>query len=110
MRTTEPLSFFRAGYDQELTGCHEVHILLFVVACLSPKESATAMNVIRKLLAVVSATISILFIFLALGAIGRTLSNYHPSTAFDRVAPWFVVALLFGLAFVLMKFADRNLR
>ena len=68
------------------------------------------MNVIRKLLAVVSAIVSILFIFLAIRAIGLTLSNYHASTVLDRIAPWFVVAVLFGLSFVLMRFADRNLR
>ena len=63
----------------------------------------------RKLLAVVSAIGSILSIFLALGAIGMTLSTYHPSTLFDRIAPWFVVAGLFGLSFVLMRFAKMNL-
>ena len=68
------------------------------------------MNVIRNLLVVVSAIVGILFIFLAIRAIGLTLSNYHPSTVFDRIAPWFVVAVLFGLSFVLMRFADRNLR
>ena len=68
------------------------------------------MNLIRKLLAVVAALFSILFIFLTLRLIGLTLSNYHPSTFADRVAPWLMVALLFGLSFVLMRFADRNLR
>ena len=68
------------------------------------------MKVIRRRLAVVSAVASILFIFLGIRAVGLTLSNYHPSTIFDRVAPWFVVALLFALSFVLMRFAERGLR
>jgi hypothetical protein len=68
------------------------------------------MNAIRKLLAAVAAVVSIAFIFLALRLVGLTLSNYHPSTVFDRVAPWLVVAVLFGLSFVLMRFADRTLR
>jgi hypothetical protein len=68
------------------------------------------MNVIRKFLAVVAAVLSIVFAFLTLGAIGRTLSNYHPATLFDRVAAWLVVAVFFGLSFVLMRFADRTLR
>jgi hypothetical protein len=68
------------------------------------------MNRIRSFLAVISAVLSIFFIFLAIRAIGLTLSNYHPSTAFDRVASWLVVAALFGLSFALMRFADRNLR
>lgn len=68
------------------------------------------MNAFRKLLAVVAAILSIVFIFLSLGAIGLTLSNYHPSTVFDRVAPWFVVAVLIGLSFALMRFASRTLR
>jgi hypothetical protein len=68
------------------------------------------MNAIRKLLAVVAAVLSIVFIFLALRLVGLTLSNYHPSTVFDRVAPWLVVAVLVGLSFVLMRFAARILR
>jgi hypothetical protein len=95
---------------QELTYCREIHLLLFSVAFPNGEGIATAMNGIRKVLAVVSAIGSILSVFLALGLIGRTLSNYHPSTAFDRVAPWFVVAALVGLSLVLMRFADRNLR
>jgi hypothetical protein len=67
------------------------------------------MNVIRKLLGTVAAVLSILFIFLSIGAIGRTLSTYHPSTVFDRVASWLVVAVLLGLSFVLMRFAKRTL-
>lgn len=54
------------------------------------------MNAIRKLLAVVAAVLSIVFIFLALRLVGLTLSNDHPSTVFDRVAPWLVVAALVG--------------
>ena len=65
---------------------------------------------IRKLLAAVSAIASILFIFLGIWAIGLTLSNYHPSTVYDRVGPWFLVAVLFGVSFVLMRFAKRSLR
>ena len=65
--------------------------------------------VIRKLLAVVSAIVSILFIFLGIWAIALTVSNYHPSTVFDRVGPWFLVAVLFGLSFALMRFAKRSL-
>ena len=68
------------------------------------------MNVIRKLLAVIAAILSILFIFLTLGLIGLTLSNYHPSTVFDRVAPWLIVAVQLGLSFILMRFASRTLR
>ena len=68
------------------------------------------MNVIRKLLAVLSAILSVLFVFLAIGAVGLTLSKYHSSTAVDRIAPWFIAALLFGVSFVLIRFADRNLR
>jgi len=68
------------------------------------------MSVIRKLLGVVAAVLSIVFIFLTLGAIGVILSTYHPSTAFDRVASWLFVAVLVGLSFVLMRFADRTLR
>ena len=68
------------------------------------------MNAIRKLLAVVATVFSILFIFLALGIIGQTLSTYVASTFFDRVAPWLGVAVLLGLAFVLLRFADKTLR
>ena len=68
------------------------------------------MNVIRKLLAIVAAILSILFIFLTLRLIGLTLSNYHPTTVFDRVAPWLMVAMQVGLSFVLMRFASRTLR
>jgi hypothetical protein len=68
------------------------------------------MNLFRKILAVFSAVLSILMIFLGLRAIGLTLSNYHPSTVWDRVGAWFVVAVLFAVSFVLMRFADRNLR
>lgn len=68
------------------------------------------MNVIRKLLGVFVAILSILFILLTFRAIGVTLSNYHASTFFDRVALWLVVAVLFGLSYVLMRFAARVLR
>jgi hypothetical protein len=68
------------------------------------------MKVIRKFSAVVSAVLGILFLLLSFKAISVTVSNYHPSTVFDRVAPWFLVAVLLGLSFVLMRFADRNLR
>lgn len=68
------------------------------------------MNAIRKLLAVVATVFSILFIFLALGLIGRTLSTYVPYTFFDRVVPWLGVAMLLGMAFVLLRFADKTLR
>lgn len=68
------------------------------------------MNAIRKLLAVVATVFSILFIFMALGLIGRTLSTYVPSTFFDRVFPWLGVGVLLGLAFVLLRFADKTLR
>jgi hypothetical protein len=69
-----------------------------------------AMNVSRKFLAVISAVLSILFILLTFRAIGVAVSNYHSSTVFGHVALWFLVAVLLGLSFVLMRFADRNLR
>jgi hypothetical protein len=68
------------------------------------------MNAIRKILAALSAIVSILFIFLALGLIGQTLSKYAPTTLTDRIVPWVVVALFFCLAYVLMRFASKTLR
>lgn len=68
------------------------------------------MSVVRKLLGGSAAILSILCIFLSMGAIGLTLSNYHPSTVFDRIAPWLVIAALIALSFVLMRFASRTLR
>lgn len=75
-----------------------------IVAC------SKAMGAFRKFLAVVAAVLSILFIFLALRFIGLTLANYHQSSFFDEVASWSVVAVLVGLAFVLMKLAAGILR
>lgn len=56
------------------------------------------------------SVLSIVFVFLAIRAIGLTLSNYHPSSVFERVGSWLVVAALVGLSFVLMRFATRTLR
>lgn len=68
------------------------------------------MKIVRKLLAVVAAVLSILVIFLGLRAMGLTLANYDHFSVFDRVASWLLVALLFAISFVLMRFADRTLR
>ena len=46
------------------------------------------MKIIRKTLAVVAAVLGILFIFLALRAIGLTLANYGDFSGFDRAASW----------------------
>lgn len=67
------------------------------------------MNALRKLLAVVAAVFSILFIFLGMRAIGLTLSNCSKCTVLDRVAMWLVVAALFGLSYLLMRFAKKTL-
>lgn len=68
------------------------------------------MVVFRKLLAVVAAVLSILFVFLALRFVGLTLSNSHQSSFLDAVASWSVMAVRLALAFVLMKLAARFLR
>lgn len=68
------------------------------------------MTVLRKLLAVLAALFSILLIFLTLRAIGLNLSTYHPSSLFDRIASWLIVAGLGALSFLLMRFASRTLR
>ena len=68
------------------------------------------MNVIRKILAMISALLGIFFLLLTFKAISMTLSDSHPSTAFEQVVEWSLVAALLGFSCVLMRFADHNLR
>lgn len=64
----------------------------------------------HRLLGVLAATVSVVFGLWAIWICSVFVTRYHPLTLFDRVASYSVLALIFALAFLAMRFAAKNMR